>query len=280
MKIRETLEAAIARARDTAADATHWDARILLAHAKGGSNPLGLDLKEELDPAAHARFERLWDQRLTGVPVQHLVGEWDFCGRPFFVDGRGLVPRPETEVLMLAALREAPDASRALDAGTGSGILAVTFLKERPSARAVAVDASLAALALGHRNATRHGVLDRLDLVCSDWLSAVANATFDLVLSNPPYLALSKEKNLPATVRQYDPRLALFAGEDGLAAIRLLLDEVPNCLELGSPFLFEIGFGQAEVVKREILRRPIWHFVGIEPDLAGIPRVAIARKTA
>ncbi len=280
MIVKEVLEAAMSLARDRAAEATAWDARILLAHAMGGLNPLGLDPREELDPAAEARFEALWDERLKGVPVQHLVGEWDFCGRPFLVDRRGLIPRPETEVLMFTALREAPHASRALDAGTGSGILAVTFLQERPGARAMALDASLEALTLARANGARHGVLDRLDLLCSDWLSAVGEATFDLALSNPPYLAVSEEKNLSATVGQYDPRSALFAGEDGLAAIRQLLDDVPNYLELGCPFLFEIGYGQAEDVTREILRRPIWHFVGIELDLASIPRVVIVRKTA
>ena len=163
-----------------------------------------------------ARFTGLWDKRLAGVPVQHLIGEWDFYGRPFRVDGRALVPRPETEILLEQALKEAPDARRVLDAGTGSGIIAITYLLEQPQARAVALDISLDALALARENAARHGVLDRLALVASDWLSALAAAPFDVILSNPPYLAVGESPHLPPTVRDHDPRRALFAGDDGL----------------------------------------------------------------
>jgi release factor glutamine methyltransferase len=171
-----------------------------------------------------ARFQRMWEKRLMGVPVQHLIGEWDFYGRPFRVDGRALVPRPETEILVQQALRDAPDAVRIFDAGTGSGIIAITYLLERPAATAVALDISVDALALARQNAREHDVLSRLRLVASDWLSALGDARFDLVLSNPPYLALGEAPHLPPTVRDHDPRRALFAGDDGLAAIRQLLD--------------------------------------------------------
>ncbi len=110
-----------------------WDARLLLAHSMGGLSPLSLEPRATLDPLVEARFERMWEKRLMGVPVQHLIGEWDFYGRPFRVDGRALVPRPETEILVEQALREAPDAVRVLDAGTGSGIIAITYLLERPA---------------------------------------------------------------------------------------------------------------------------------------------------
>lgn len=279
MIAREVLEAATRLAKNAGAEATPWDARVLLAHASGGSNPLALNLRDELDPAAQARFEELWEKRLAGVPVQHLVGEWDFFGRPFFVDERGLIPRPETETLISVALREAPEARRVLDAGTGSGILALTFLQERPHARVIALDASTPALALARANAKRHGLLERLELVCSDWLSALGSVTFDLALSNPPYLALSEERNLPETVRDHEPRMALFGGAYGLDAICHLLDDLPRVLEPNAHFLFEIGFGQAAAVELEIRRRPQWQFDWIEPDLAGIPRVAIARRT-
>jgi release factor glutamine methyltransferase len=277
--IREALEHAADRAAKAAGDATAWDARVLLAHAMGGAPPLGLDPRQTLDPVVSARFEALWEKRLMGTPVQHLIGEWDFYGRPFRVDGRALVPRPETEILVEQALREAGGARRVLDAGTGSGIIAVTFLLERPEASAVALDISTDALALARQNAERHGVLPRLRLVASDWLSALdpEGARFDLVLSNPPYLAVGESPNLPPTVRDHDPRRALFAGDDGMAAIRHLLATVPPLLEPGGVMVFEIGFGQAEAVRSEILARPVWRFVRIEPDLEGIPRICIVR---
>jgi release factor glutamine methyltransferase len=277
--IKELLDGAASRAAAAGAEATAWDARLLLAHSLGGHSPLSLDLRMTLDPGVVARFDRLWEKRLMGAPVQHLIGEWDFYGRPFRVDGRALVPRPETEVLVEQALREAPGARRILDAGTGSGIIAITYLLERPEATAVALDISFDALALARQNAAQHGVLDRLRLVASDWLSALSPTAprFDLVLSNPPYLAIGEAPHLPPTVRDHDPRRALFAGDDGLAAIRQLLATLPSVIEPGGLLVFEIGFGQGEAVRSEILARPMWRFVRIEPDLEGIPRICLAR---
>lgn len=277
MTVREILEAADRLARDRRAEATPWDARILLAHATGAAGPLALDPAGEVAGEGRALFEALWSRRLAGAPVQHLVGSWDFYGRPFTVDGRALVPRPETESLVAAALREAPSARRILDAGTGGGILAVTLLLEHPGARAVALDSSLDALALARENARRHGVERRLALAGSDWVSALSPGGFDLAVSNPPYLALSERRGLSPTVRDHDPAGALFSGESGLEAIRRLLDELPGHLLPGAPFLFELGYGQASDVEREIRGRATWRFARIEPDLSGIPRVAIAR---
>jgi release factor glutamine methyltransferase len=279
MTAREILEAANGLARDKVSEATPWDARILLAHAMGGASPLSLDPRRHVEPDAHARFDALWTRRLEGTPVQHLLGEWDFYGRAFTVDRRALIPRPETEILVAAAIREAPAARRILDLGTGSGVLAITYLLERPESRAVALDASLEALTLARANAGRHGVLPRLDLAASDWLSALSCRPFDLALSNPPYLAFSEGASLPKTVREHDPARALFAGEDALAAIRHLLNELPPLLLPGALFLFEIGYGQSEAVEEEIRNRHRWRFQGIEQDFDGIPRVAIARRS-
>jgi len=278
MTIKDLLDRAAQDARQLGADATAWDARLLLAHALGGRNPLGLDLRSAADPGAQRRFEQLWTRRLSGVPVQHLIGEWDFLGRPFRIDSRALVPRPETEILLIEALREAPQARRILDAGTGSGIIAISYLLERPEARAVALDISTDALALAGENAARHGVRSRLHLLASDWLTALAPTSFDAVLSNPPYLALGEAPHLPPTVREHDPRRALFAGDDGLVAIRALLETTPPFLSPGGLLVFEIGFGQAAAVEREVRGRPAWRFLRIERDLEGIPRVALARR--
>jgi release factor glutamine methyltransferase len=278
--VGERLSEAESLARRAGSDATGWDARLLLAHAVGHGKPLALDPREEVAAGTASTFEELWCRRISGVPVQHLLGEWDFFGRPFFVDARALVPRPETELLVETALAQAPAARRVLDLGTGSGILAVTWLAERPESHAVAVDVSTAALALARRNASRHAVLDRLELVAGDWTSALSRReTFDLALSNPPYLAVTEAADLPATVRDHDPSAALFAGADGLDAIRRLLRDVPAHLVAGASFLFEIGAGQADAVEREVAAHEAWRLDRIVPDIAGIPRVAVARRS-
>ncbi|HZI66378.1 MAG TPA: peptide chain release factor N(5)-glutamine methyltransferase [Thermoanaerobaculia bacterium] len=280
MTVTEILASARELDRPPGVEATAWDSRILLAHSVGSRNPLALDPHQDVPAAAAARFERLWEERLSGVPVQHLVGEWDFFGRPFFVDSRALVPRPETELLIETALAEAPGAVRLLDLGTGSGILAVTWALERPGSRALAVDASVDALALARENALRHGVSGRLDLVGSDWTSALSDAaSFDLAISNPPYLALGEAAELSPTVRDHDPEAALFAGEDGLDAIRRLLDGLPPLLRPRAPFVFEIGAGQAPAIEREVGNRREWRLDRIVPDLAGIPRAVVLSRT-
>ena len=279
MTVQEILASAQQLNRLPGVDATTWDSRILLAHSVGHRNPLALDPLSEIPEAAAARFQSLWRERLSGVPVQHLVGEWDFFGRPFRVDPRALVPRPETEILIETALAAAPDAARVIDLGTGSGILAVTWLLERPGSRAVALDASTDALALARENAARHGVESCLDLVASDWTAAILEgARFDLAISNPPYLATGESAGLSPTVRDHDPARALFAGEDGLDALRRLLDGLPSLLSRGAPFVFEIGAGQSPAVEREIARRSGWRLDRIVPDLAGIPRAVVASR--
>jgi release factor glutamine methyltransferase len=278
MIAKDLLDSALSLAQKTGSDATAWDARILMAHVLRQTNPLALDPRGDVDAEATARFGELWARRLVGVPVQHLVGEWDFYGRPFAVDDRALIPRPETESLVEAARREAAGARRILELGTGSGILAVTLALELPSARITALDISLPALALARANAVRHGVLGRIDLLAADWLTSLSPVSFDLAVSNPPYLALSEAPALAPTVRDHEPDRALFGGEDGLAAIRHLLATVPGYLSAGAPFLFELGYGQARAVEVEILCRPQWRFAGLIDDLSGIPRVAVAKK--
>ncbi len=278
MIARELLESAASLAEKTGSDATTWDARILLAHVLHQTNPLALDPRGDIDGAGVARFGDLWARRLVGVPVQHLVGEWDFYGRPFAVDDRALIPRPETETLVEAVRKEAPGARRILELGTGSGILAVTLALELPAARITALDISVPALALARTNAARHGVLPRVDLLAADWLTSLSPVRFDLVVSNPPYLSLSEAATLAPTVRDHEPDRALYAGEDGLTAIRHLLEVVPGHLVAGASFLFELGFGQARAVEVEILCRPAWRLGGLVDDLSGIPRVAVAKR--
>lgn len=279
MKLASLLDKAEALAQGSLGEGSRWEARLLLAYVLGHGRPLALDPREDMSSEVQSLFQSLWERRVAGVPVQHLLGEWDFFGRPFTVDSRALVPRPETELLIETALAEAPDAARLVDLGTGSGILAITWLLERPASRAIAVDASTEALALARTNALRHGVAGRLGLVASDWASALSDGEpFDLAVSNPPYLALSETAGLSSTVRDHDPVLALLSGEQGLDAIRRLLRELPEYLHFGAPFLFEIGAGQSDAVAADVADTDAWCLERIVPDIAGIPRVVVVRR--
>lgn len=230
---------------------------------------------------AGRRFAELRPHLLRRAPVQYLLGEWDFFGRTFFVDDRALIPRPETEHLVEEALGRARSSRHLLDIGCGSGVLAITLALECPSARVLGVDASAAALALSRKNARRWEVLGRTQFLASDWLTAVsAQGRFDLAVANPPYVALGDRETLPAGVRDFEPELALFAGDDGLSEIRRLLEMLPAHLRPGSPFLFEFGFGQRDALATELRAHRQWKLERFVDDLAGIPRVAVLTRSA
>ena len=197
---------------------------------------------------------------------------------PFRVDGRALVPRPETEVLVEQALQEAPDARRVLDAGTGSGIIAITYLLERPEARAVALDISLDALALARQNAAAHGVLPRLALLASDWLSALAPVAASTSSSRTLRTSRSASRR---TCRRRSattiPRRALFAGDGRPRGDPPAARHRGAVSGAGRPARLRDRLRPGEAVRSEILARPVWRFVKIEPDLEGIPRICLAR---
>ncbi len=196
------------------------------------------------------RYLALITRRAAGEPLQYLLGEWEFCGRTFRVDRRALIPRGETEGIIEVARAVAPAARRILDAGTGSGILAVTLAVERPNAQVVALDRSPAALALARENARALRALPRIHFVASDWGSAfrvpsTGVAPFDLAVANPPYVPLEDAPHLDRTVSDHEPPLALFGGADGLDPLRVLLATLGPLLGAGSPFIFKLGDGQA-----------------------------------
>jgi release factor glutamine methyltransferase len=254
------------------------DAKILLAHVLGAPSPAALDLLAPVDPADEDRFAGLWRRREAGEPLQYVLGEWDFYGRTFRVDPRALIPRPETEHLVEEARRESPSPRRIVDLGCGSGILAVTLALEFPAALVVGIDRSLAALALARENVRRHAVGRRAVIAASDWLAAIGPAHFDLAVANPPYVASAERGALPASVRDFEPAEALFAGADGLSEIRRILAAAPLAVVPGGALLFEIGFGQAGAVRRAVAERPEWEWRRVVDDLAGIPRVVVLRR--
>ncbi len=228
------------------------------------------------------RFEALLARRLTGEPVAYLLGEKEFFGRPFVVDRRVLVPRPETEHLVEAALAQRlPPAPRVLDLGTGSGCLAVTLALELPAGLVVATDRSPAALSVAALNARRHGVGQTVRLVASDLASAFDQVgdrqlPFDLVVSNPPYVDPADAQALSAEVREFEPADALFLPEPGDLFLARLLAALAG-LRPGTPLILELGLGQAQTLESAARSSP-FQVEEIREDYAGIPRAALLRR--
>ncbi len=267
-----------AKARLSGRQFAPYEAEELLARASGRPRAWFFARRREAaDAEAAASFERLVAARESGAPLQYLLGEWEFLGRTFAVDGRALIPRGETEGIVEEARRAAPAASRILDLGTGSGVLAVTLAIERPSARVLALDLSVAALALAASNARRHGVRGRVAFAASDWLSAIRpRPRFDLAVANPPYVPLADEPHLSKTVSEFEPPLALYGGDDGLEPLRALLAALPAVLERGAPFVFEFGYSQASRVSALVEASGSFRLERVRLDPAGIPRTATA----
>lgn len=226
-------------------------------------------------------FQERIRRRAAGEPLQYISGIQEFFGLSFEVNPSALIPRPETELLVETALGliEAQNAGPLfLDIGTGTGCIAIAILHERPSAQAVALDLSPAALELAIRNARRHSVRDRIRFVAADSLSAFERQEeFDLVVSNPPYIADSSWPTLQPEVRDHEPPLALTSGSDGLTMIRRLLREVPPVLVKRGYFVFEIGFDQAAEIT-EIIDKAVWKMIAIHSDLQQIPRTVVLQK--
>lgn len=226
------------------------------------------------------RFRELVARRAEGEPLQYITGVQDFYGREFRVTPDVLIPRPETELLVEAALEVITDvrAPSICDVGTGSGCIAVTLLCERTDARAVAVDVSEAALKVAAQNAHVLGVGDRIELKLSDCFDALDKTTFDLIVSNPPYVSSAALPGLQREVRDHEPLVALSPGADGLSVIRRLLRDAPSFLNAGGHLIMEIGFDQGEAIQ-ELIDPKFWRLLEIRPDLQSIPRILVVQKT-
>ena len=224
-------------------------------------------------------FEEFLDARAQGEPAQYITGRQDFYGLEFEVTPAVLIPRPETELLIEAAIKliGAEETVSFCDLGTGSGCIAITLLAQLPSAHALAIDVSAAALEIAKRNAARHRVTDRIEFVLSDCFASVPQKTFDLIVSNPPYVAEDAVATLQREVRDFEPRVALTAGFDGLDVIRRLVTDAQKYLRPRGYLVFEIGFDQHEAVGT-LLDAQVWELVDIHQDLQGIPRTVALRK--
>jgi release factor glutamine methyltransferase len=246
---------------------------VLLSHAlhRGRSYLYGHP-EHVLTEVEWIHYGRYLHERLGGKPTQYITGRQEFYGRDFRVTRDVLIPRPETEHVVEAALELARGAARVVDAGTGSGALAVTLQLELKTA-AVATDISAAALAVAADNARRLGA--DVHFVACDMVSAIGSQTQDLIVSNPPYVPLAGIDGLQREVRDFEPHVALFGGPTGLEAYQGLLADAARVLRPGGWLIVELGFGLHERVRAMLDQR--WSDVSIRPDLAGIPRVLAAR---
>ncbi|MFN6980131.1 MAG: peptide chain release factor N(5)-glutamine methyltransferase, partial [Gemmobacter sp.] len=243
------------------------------AHALGlDPGRLALHLDAPLGPAAGA-FAAAVAARAARQPIAQIIGRRAFRGRDFRVTPDVLDPRPETEALVDAALAE--PFGHVLDLGTGSGAILLTLLAERPAARGLGSDISAAALAVAAGNAAALGVADRARFMQADWLAGITGR-FDLILSNPPYVAAGEMPGLAPEVRDWEPHLALTPGGDGLGAYRIIAAGAAAHLAPGGRLMVEIGAAQGDAVPA-ILRAAGWQAIGLLPDLDGRPRVVTAR---
>ncbi|HEY7956580.1 MAG TPA: peptide chain release factor N(5)-glutamine methyltransferase, partial [Polyangia bacterium] len=222
-----------------------------------------------------ARFRELIKRRLAGEPVAYLVGKKEFRSLELMVDARVLVPRPETETLVEVALELAPDLAKLVDIGTGSGAIALALKAARPDATVLAVDRSPDAAEVARANAERLGLA--VEVRTGDLLAPVlADAPFDLIVSNPPYLLSSELPSLPIEVR-HEPALALDGGEDGLAILRRLAEGALALLQSGGALVVEVADGQAQKVV-ELFSRAGYVSIETRRDLLGHERVVWGKK--
>jgi release factor glutamine methyltransferase len=245
------------------------DRTFLIAHTE-----------DELSDKHLQTFRLLINRRARREPLQHITGHQEFFNLDFEVTPDVLVPRPETETLVEAALEvlRADHDPFIADIGTGSGCIIVSLLHEIPRAHAMGIDLSWKALRVAQRNARRHNVNGRLALVQADGFPATRNdRQFSLIVSNPPYVTEGEFAGLQPEVRDYEPRSALVSGADGLSHVRYLLGESPAHLGRGGHFIFEIGFGQRDAVE-ELVDQEVWNLNDVRKDLQGIPRTVVLQK--
>ena len=224
----------------------------------------------------YEKFQRFLARREVHEPIQYILGTVEFYGLPLLVNASVLIPRPETEHLVEAVLEKtaADTQIRIVDVGTGSGAIAIALAVHRPLASVTALDISPAALELATRNAAQHELSDRIRFLTSDLLSEVSTDRFDVVVSNPPYVANGEVPVLSRQVRDYEPAVALFAGETGHEIYDRLIPQAKQVLNPGGWLVMEIGFGQKDALSRLLAD---WTEVSFVSDLQGIPRVACAR---
>jgi release factor glutamine methyltransferase len=256
------------------------DAEVLMMRVLGKDRAWILShWHDEIDTHCSIPYRAVIERRRAGEPIQYIAGEAEFYGLPFRVTRDVLIPRPETEhavekVLELAAQFQSP---RIIDVGTGSGAIAVALASKLANITVAATDLSPAALAIARENAARNCTAQRIRFIEGDLLAPVAGETFDIVVSNPPYVAESDRASLSVEVSDFEPAQALFAGSDGLAIYQRLIPQAFAALARGGFLVLEIGYEQEDAI-RELLAHAGFGEIHFTADLQGIPRVASARR--
>ena len=301
LAVRGALKEAIARLRAAEVPSEILSAELLLMHVLGRDRTwLYTHPEAPLDLYVLAKYFALIARRAAGEPAQYLTGKQEFWGLDFEVTPAVLIPRPETEHIIEVALErlgprgikinmrtgEPSPALRIADVGTGSGCLAVALARELPHATIVATDISGPALEVARRNAARNGVADQIQFIETDLLEAELQSSahgaqpFDLIVSNPPYVATSDAPSLQREVRDHEPASALFGGPTGVEIYTRLIGQAASLLRPRGILVLELGYGAADAVRRMFHVQQAWANASVTNDLAGIPRVIAAERTA
>jgi release factor glutamine methyltransferase len=297
--VRSALKEGIARLRASQVPSHALAAELLLMHALGRDRTwLYSHPEAAIDPSAVEIYFALIARRAAGEPTQYLTGKQEFWGLEFEVNPNVLIPRPETEHIVEVALERlgpgGPNAAlRVADVGTGSGCIAVALACELPHATVVATDISAGALEVARKNAVRHGVSDRIQFVETDLLESVLHESqitpdgsgheprpFDLIVSNPPYVSREEAASLPQEVREHEPHRALFGGAAGTEIYVRLIEQAFPLLGPGGVLILELGHNSVPCVRQLLTEKNGWTDVRLTNDLAGIPRVIAAARTA
>ena len=276
MTVLEVLQSTTAYFKKRGVDSPRLNAEHLLAHILQRKRiELYLEFERPLAEAELAPLRELVRRRGQGEPLQHLLGTVEFAGRTFLCDKRALVPRPETEQLVeLVKSRIPHPASRILDVGTGSGVIALSLAEKFPDAKMTAVDISDDALALAQENSARLGLQDKVVFGRSDLLAGT-DGTFDLIVANLPYVATGDRATLSREVL-HDPDVALFAGEGGTELIRKLIDAAREQLRAGGLLALEVGLGQADDLA-SLMAEKNYHDIASIRDYGGVTRFLFGR---
>ena len=283
--IADARRVVAARLRDAGHDSPELDARVLVGHALGMDHTALVAAAEQpLAPNAATDIARLAARRLAGEPIARIVGAKEFWGLSFIVTPAVLVPRPETETvveLALALIDQQGERTRALriaDLGTGSGAILLALLSELPNAGGIGTDIDAQALAVARRNAEALGLAARATFLCGDYGGAL-QGPFDLVVSNPPYIARRDIEGLAPEVRDHDPPHALDGGADGLAAYRAIAADAPRLLAPSGRLVVEIGAGQQRDCERTLIQGGL-AIDAVRHDLSGLARAVAATRPA
>jgi release factor glutamine methyltransferase len=302
MDVRAALKEGIARLRATKVPSDTLAAELLLMHALGRDRTwLYTNPEHPLDAVTAEKYFALIARRSSGEPTQYLTGKQEFWTLEFDVTPAVLIPRPETEHVIEVALERlgergirinmktgAPSPTLHIaDVGTGSGCIAVALAHELPHAKIIATDISVPALAVARHNATRHQVADRIEFEEADLFERVSHESritirepqlFDVIVSNPPYIAHTDAASLPAEVRDHEPHSALFGGPGGVEIYSRLIQQSGARLKPGGFLVLELGYDSATAVRKMFHMEHCWANISITDDLAGIPRVIAAER--